>query len=88
MQGSGQAAVSVQWGAWGGSGMAMWPGFKERMARLGLGIVQPAVGLSIIARLLAGLQDVATASTSPTPVTVGEALQILLAHRCHCATRA
>ena len=28
------------------------PGFMERMARMGLGIVQPATGLSILNRLL------------------------------------
>ncbi len=29
------------------------PGFMERMARRGLGVVQPAVGLAIMARALA-----------------------------------
>lgn len=35
-------ATSVQWGAWGGNGMAvsLTPGFMERKARLGLGIVE------------------------------------------------
>ena len=74
VQDGGRAAASVQWGSWAGSGMAMWPGFKERMARMGLGTVQPAVGLSIIARLLTGLQDMATAVATPNPVTVGETL--------------
>ena len=30
------------------------PGFMERMARMGLGIVQPAMGLSVLAQLVAG----------------------------------
>lgn len=49
----GSVGTGVQWGAWGGSGMAIrTPGFMERMARMGLGIVQPATGLSILNRLL------------------------------------
>ena len=54
-QGCGHAATSVQWGAWGGSGMALRvAGFMERMARLGLGVVQPAAGLAALAQVLAG----------------------------------
>lgn len=51
VQVAGAVASSVQWGAWGGGGMAIRvAGFMERMARRGLGIVQPAVGLAIMAR--------------------------------------
>ena len=54
-QGRGRAATSVQWGAWGGGGMALRvAGFLERMARLGLGVVQPAAGLAALAQVLAG----------------------------------
>lgn len=53
MQAAGSAATSVQWGAWGGSGMAIrTPGFMERMARLGLGVVEPHVGVSVLAKVL------------------------------------
>lgn len=53
MQAAGTCATSVQWGAWGGSGMAIrTPGFMERMARLGLGVVEPEVGVTVLARVL------------------------------------
>lgn len=43
----------MQWGAWGGSGMAVrTPGFMERMARLGLGIVAPYVGITVLQQVL------------------------------------
>ena len=52
-QGQGVAGTAVQWGAWGGQGMAVrTPGFMERMARMGLGIVQPLQGVAVLARLL------------------------------------
>ncbi len=40
----GVAALSVNWGAWAGSGMAEKAGI-ERMERLGFGALQPAAGL-------------------------------------------
>lgn len=53
MQARGVPGTAVQWGAWGGSGMAVAvAGFMERMARMGLGIVRPAVGLSVLAQVL------------------------------------
>ena len=39
----GVAALSVNWGAWAGSGMAEKAGI-ERMERLGFGALQPAAG--------------------------------------------
>lgn len=71
---AGAVASSVQWGAWGGGGMAIRvAGFMERMARRGLGIVQPAVGLAIMARaVLSAWQPAASPSgtslfTGPSP---------------------
>lgn len=52
-QGSGIPAVAVQWGNWGGGGMAVRnKGFIERMEKMGLGIIDPDLGLSIMARML------------------------------------
>ena len=52
-QARGVPGTAVQWGAWGGSGMALAvAGFMERMARMGLGVVRPAVGLSVLAQVL------------------------------------
>ena len=51
MQGLG--ASSLQWGAWGGSGMAAAEGpVLARLARLGLGAVQPEQGLTALQRVL------------------------------------
>ena len=53
MQAKGSTVTSIQWGAWGGNGMAVrTPGFMERMARLGLGIVEPYVGVTVLAQVL------------------------------------
>lgn len=53
LQVSGKVTTSIQWGAWGGNGMAVrTPGFMERMARLGLGIVEPYVGVTVLAQVL------------------------------------
>ncbi|KAK9803996.1 hypothetical protein WJX72_011444 [[Myrmecia] bisecta] len=72
LQAKGLAGSSVQWGAWGGSGMAVRvPGFMERMARMGLGIVQPAVGLGVLAQLLQGAWRPAQSIPSPQAVFVG-----------------
>lgn len=55
MQGAGRPGSAVQWGAWGGAGMALRvPGFMERMARLGLGVLQPPAGLAVLAQVLRG----------------------------------
>lgn len=46
-------SISIQWGAWGGSGMAVrTPGFMERMAKYGLGIVEPYVGITVLAKVM------------------------------------
>lgn len=52
-QGAGLPAVAVQWGNWGGGGMAVKnKGFIERMEKMGLGIIDPGVGLGVMARML------------------------------------
>ncbi len=47
----GRAAVSVQWGAWAGGGMAAKAGL-ERMERLGYGAIAPAAGMAALCALL------------------------------------
>ncbi|PSC67708.1 non-ribosomal peptide [Micractinium conductrix] len=52
-QSQGAVGLSVQWGNWGGGGMATRSkGFADRMERMGLGIVRPSEGLRVMARLL------------------------------------
>ena len=68
----GRPGCSVQWGAWGGKGMAIEvPGFIERMARMGLGVLPPTIGLAILGDRLH-----ATWASKPLmspPVTIGNA---------------
>ena len=43
----------MQWGAWGGAGMALRvPGFLERSARRGLGVLRPDAGLAALSHAL------------------------------------
>ncbi|KAK9829172.1 hypothetical protein WJX72_004291 [[Myrmecia] bisecta] len=50
LQSQGVASVSLLWGAWGGFGMAAQePTLMARLARLGLGAIQPAQGLAALA---------------------------------------
>lgn len=45
----GQACSSVQWGAWGGSGMAAEdPGLAVKLERSGLRLLSPHAGLSAL----------------------------------------
>ncbi len=49
LQASGVSAVSVQWGAWAGAGMAASdPQTAARVARLGMGLISPASGLAAL----------------------------------------
>ena len=71
-QASGRATSSVQWGAWGGSGMATRVrGFMDRMARMGLGVLQPAQGLGVIGRVLAAAASPLQTQPPRSPVLVG-----------------
>jgi hypothetical protein len=72
VQASGRAASSVQWGAWGGSGMATRvAGFMDRMAHIGLGVLQPAQGLAVVARVLAAASRPSATLPPLGPVLVG-----------------
>ena len=72
VQASGRATSSVQWGAWGGSGMATRVhGFMDRMARMGLGVLQPAQGLAVIGRVLAAAACPFASPPPLSPVIVG-----------------
>jgi hypothetical protein len=56
LNGSGVAAVSVQWGAWAGAGMAARdPQTAARLARLGMGLIAPQQGLAALEGALAAL---------------------------------
>lgn len=62
-QARGVLGTAVQWGAWGGSGMAVdVAGFMQRMTRMGLGVLSPAVGLSVLAQVLHSAWRPATTS--------------------------
>ena len=80
-QGQGVPGTAVQWGAWGGSGMAVrTPGFMERMARMGLGIVQPYQGVAVLAQLLQAAWAPLGSPLVQLALHVGE-----LVPRCCCA---
>ena len=52
----GIAEVSLQWGAWAGSGMAAQEGpLLARLARLGMGAVDPAQGLTALQAAMQGM---------------------------------
>ncbi len=84
MQAAGRPATAVQWGAWGGGGMAARvPGFAARMERTGLGLLPPEAGLSVLAAVLAGAaapvrgrlqQPVVIGAQSPKTSTAGQRL--------------
>jgi acyl carrier protein len=64
LQAGGVAAVSVQWGAWAGAGMAASdPQTAARVARLGLGLIGPAAGLAALDKALQPLCGSAQAGT-------------------------
>jgi acyl transferase domain-containing protein/NAD(P)-dependent dehydrogenase (short-subunit alcohol dehydrogenase family) len=48
----GLCALSIDWGAWAGAGMAANPGLRERLAGSGLGALTPAEGITALERLL------------------------------------
>ncbi len=53
LQEAGSPGSSVQWGPWGGAGMAVQvAGFMQRMARLGLGVLPPPTGLAALSHAL------------------------------------
>ena len=63
---SGMPMLSVQWGAWGGSGMATRDaGTARRMKRLGIGMLQPFDGLMALQAILG---DAPGAQVAVTPM--------------------
>jgi len=73
-QAAGQPGSAVQWGAWGGAGMAARvPGFLQRAARRGLGVLRPAAGLAVLEQALAaaGRPRPGRALPALPPVLVG-----------------
>ena len=66
LQGQGLAALSVQWGAWAGAGMAAHAGL-ERMERLGFGAVRPAAGMALVRSLLGALGGAGSAAAGLPP---------------------
>ena len=51
------AVHSMQWGAWGGGGMASNPVLKARLERVGMGQIQPVAGLQALQTSLLGLSS-------------------------------
>ena len=48
--------MSLQWGAWAGSGMAAQEGpLLSRLARLGMGAIDPAQGLTALQAAMQGM---------------------------------
>lgn len=64
MQQQGAAAVSLQWGPWAGAGMAT-PAVAASLAAKGVGLVQPASGLRLLARLMGGSSSAASPVAAP-----------------------
>eukprot|EP00883_Tetradesmus_obliquus_P011533 jgi/Sobl393_1/4315/SZX67650.1 len=63
----GTAVSSIQWGAWASAGMAS-AAVKERLTRLGQGVLKPAAGLAALAAALRASAGLASlASISPMP---------------------
>lgn len=60
----GAPAMSIQWGAWGGGGMAGEPVLAARLARAGMGALPPPAGLAALAGALAGLSATRTPGTA------------------------
>jgi NADP-dependent 3-hydroxy acid dehydrogenase YdfG len=66
LQAGGVAALSVQWGAWAGAGMAANdPQTAARVERMGMGLIEPRRGL---AALEGALATVATSGAACAPV--------------------
>ena len=64
----GQDAVSIQWGAWGGAGMAATePNLLQKLAAKGYGAIQPPDGLALLRSVLT--DNVVTAALMASPFT-------------------
>ena len=65
----GQAITSMQWGAWGGTGMAVTHNLLPRIIQSGLGVLAPAAGLAALASALQLSRHI-TSSMSPSQLVV------------------
>jgi hypothetical protein len=76
-QAGGAPGVSVQWGAWGGGGMAAESGVEARMERMGVGVLSPDQGMCALEAMLsarrspAGRQRCTGGAGDSQPVCVG-----------------
>ena len=61
LQQGGTSAISLQWGPWSGGGMAT-AAVAASLAAKGVGLVQPASGLQLLQRVLAGSNGIAAAA--------------------------
>ena len=50
----GLPAASLQWGAWGGAGMAVTQHLLPRIIKSGLGVLPPVRGVAVLASILGG----------------------------------
>eukprot|EP00873_Tetraselmis_striata_P016306 jgi/Tetstr1/436570/TSEL_025367.t2 len=65
-QAEGRAAVSVNWGAWAGGGMAAGDaGTAVRMERMGIGMVRPEEGLAALGEVVRGMGARAALAVTP-----------------------
>ena len=58
-------SVSLQWGAWGGTGMAVAHNLLPRIIKSGLGVLAPAAGVAALASVLARAAPPAQLIVSP-----------------------
>jgi acyl transferase domain-containing protein/acyl-CoA synthetase (AMP-forming)/AMP-acid ligase II/acyl carrier protein len=64
----GLPAVSINWGPWAGAGMAVGDGKADKLAQMGMSLIDPARGLDLFGRLLAS--PVAQVGVIPADWTV------------------
>ena len=70
----GQDAVSIQWGAWGGTGMAATePNLLQKLAAKGYGAIQPPDGLALLGSVIT--DSFTTAALMASPFTWPQFLQ-------------
>lgn len=71
LQERGRPSLCVQWGNWGGGGMAARnPAFIAAMERMGLGTIDPGKGLAAMAALLGQTSSGTSAVGAPRRLTV------------------
>jgi len=69
MQACGVSAMSVQWGAWAGAGMAASdPQTAARVARLGVGMLRPSQALAALESVMAAPPATSAAAVAAVPI--------------------